>query len=79
MSQTDWVTLWAPVCAAEASNMSGITDAYEIYQHVCSSEVGTSISSRMGGVESLAKMFKDRRDKKKVQNDILQETYVIRF
>ena len=78
MSQTDWVTLWAPVCAAKASNMSGITDAYEIYQHVCPLEVGTSIGSGMGSVESLAKMFKDHRDEKEIQNDILQETYVIR-
>ena len=30
----------------------------------------------MGGVTSMAQMFKDRRDKKRVQNDILQEMYV---
>ena len=58
-------------------NNSGITDPYELYQHVHPSEVGSSIGSGMGGVESMAKMFKDRRDEKDVQNDILQETYVV--
>ena len=32
------------------------------------------IGSGMGGVMSMAQMFKDRRDEKQVQNDILQET-----
>jgi fatty acid synthase subunit beta len=40
------------------------------------SEVGTSLGSGMGGVTSMAKMFKDRRDEREVQNDILQETFV---
>ena len=40
-------------------------------------EVGTCLGSGMGGVTSMAKMFKDRRDEKEVQNDILQETCVI--
>ena len=74
VAQTDRVALWALVCAAEALNMSGITDPYELYQHMHPSEVGSSIGSGMGGMESLAKMFKDRRDEKEVQNDILQET-----
>lgn len=74
IAQTDCTTLWALVRAAEALNMSGITDPYELYQHIHRSEVGTSIGSGMGGMESLARMFKDRRDEKEVQNDILQET-----
>jgi fatty acid synthase subunit beta len=56
--------------------MSGITDPYELYKHVHPSEVGTSLGSGMGGTVSMAKMFKDRRDERDVQNDILQETYV---
>ena len=74
IAQTDRCALWALVCAAEALNMSGITDPYELYQHMHPSEVGSSIGSGMGGVESMAAMFKDRRDEKEVQNDILQET-----
>ena len=74
IAQTDRTSLWALVCAAEALNMSGITDPYELYKHMHPSEVGSSIGSGMGGMESLAQMFKDRRDEKEVQNDILQET-----
>lgn len=76
ISQTDRTALWTLVAAADALNTSGITDPYELYQHMHPSEVGTSIGSGMGGMESLAKMFKDRRDEKDVQNDILQETLV---
>ncbi|KAI6168120.1 hypothetical protein EDD17DRAFT_746406 [Pisolithus thermaeus] len=76
IAQTDRATLWALVCTAEALNMSGITDPYELYRHVHPSEVGTCVGSGMGGTESLAKMFKDRRDEKEVQNDILQETFI---
>jgi fatty acid synthase subunit alpha len=54
--------------------MSGITDPYELYKHIHPSEVGTSLGSGMGGVQSMAMMFQDRREEKEVQNDILQET-----
>ncbi|KIJ66907.1 hypothetical protein HYDPIDRAFT_174219 [Hydnomerulius pinastri MD-312] len=76
VAQTDRATLWALVCTAEALNMSGITDPYELYNHFHPSEVGTCVGSGMGGTESLAKMFKDRREEKEVQNDILQETFI---
>ncbi|TFK27788.1 fatty acid synthetase alpha subunit [Coprinopsis marcescibilis] len=76
IAQTDRATLWALVCTAEALNASGITDPYELYKHLHPSEVGTAIGSGMGGVTSMAKMFKDRRDEKDVQNDILQETFI---
>ncbi|KAF8071859.1 fatty acid synthase [Lyophyllum atratum] len=76
IAQTDRATLWALVCTAEALNMSGITDPYELYKHMHPSEVGTSVGSGMGGVTSMAKMFKDRRDERDVQNDILQETFI---
>ncbi|KAF7374647.1 Fatty acid synthase subunit alpha [Mycena sanguinolenta] len=76
IAQADRATLWALVCTAEALNMSGITDPYELYKHIHPSEVGTSLGSGMGGTVSMAKMFKDRRDEKDVQNDILQETFI---
>lgn len=56
--------------------MSGVTDPYELYKHVHPSEVGTSLGSGMGGMHSLSAMFKDRREEKDVQKDILQETSV---
>ncbi|OBZ65349.1 hypothetical protein A0H81_14665 [Grifola frondosa] len=76
IAQTDRMSLWALASAAEALNMSGITDPYELYQHMHPSEVGSSIGSGMGSMESLSQMFKDRRDEKEVQNDILQETFI---
>ncbi|CAE6487860.1 unnamed protein product, partial [Rhizoctonia solani] len=72
VSQTDRTALWALVCTAEALFMSGITDPYELYKHVHPSEVGSSLGSGMGGTQSLAAMFKDRREEKDVQKDILQ-------
>lgn len=75
-SQVDRATLWALVCTAEALNMSGITDPYELYKYMHPSEVGSSLGSGMGGMTSLQKMFKDRREEKEVQNDILQETFI---
>lgn len=74
IAQTDRTALWALVCAAEALNMSGITDPYELYKYVHPSEVGSSLGSGMGGMSSLAAMFKDRREEMDVQKDVLQET-----
>lgn len=56
--------------------MSGITDPYELYKYVHPSEVGSSLGSGMGGTQSIASMFKDRREEKNIQKDIFQETYI---
>ena len=56
--------------------MAGITDPYELYKYMHPSEVGTSLGSGMGGMSSLSKMFRDRREEKDVQKDILQETFI---
>jgi fatty acid synthase subunit alpha len=58
----------------EALVMSGVSDPYELYKYVHPSEVGTSVGSGMGGMHSLSQMFKDRKEEKDVQKDILQET-----
>ncbi|KAF8577776.1 fatty acid synthase [Ramaria rubella] len=76
IAQTDRTALWALVSTAEALVMSGITDSYELYKYVHPSEVGTSLGSGMGGMTSLAAMFKDRREEMDVQKDILQETFI---
>jgi fatty acid synthase subunit alpha len=54
IAQIDRSTLWALVCAAEALNMSGITDPYELYKHIHPSDVGNCVGSGMGGTESLS-------------------------
>ncbi|KJA22996.1 hypothetical protein HYPSUDRAFT_201793 [Hypholoma sublateritium FD-334 SS-4] len=76
IAQTDRTTLWALVSTIEALNASGITDPYELYKHMHPSEVGTALGSGMSGTVNISKMFKDRRDEKEVQNDILQETFI---
>jgi hypothetical protein len=67
-------TLRTLVCTAEALIMSGITNLYELYKHMHPSHLGNCVGSGMGGSESLAGMFSDRRLEKPVQSDILQET-----
>lgn len=74
VAQTDRTALWALVCTMEALINSGVTDPYELYKHIHPSEVGTALGSGMGGMQSLSAMFKDRREEKDVQKDILQET-----
>lgn len=76
IAQVDRTSLWALVCTAEALMMAGITDPYELYKYVHPSEVGSSLGSGMGGMSSLSKMFRDRREEKDVQKDILQETFI---
>lgn len=75
-AQVDRTSLWALVSVAEALMMAGVTDPYELYKYVHPSEVGSSLGSGMGGIVSISKMFRDRREEKDVQKDILQETYV---
>ncbi|GAA5987571.1 hypothetical protein JCM5350_006046 [Sporobolomyces pararoseus] len=72
----DRTSLWALVSVAEALMMAGITDPYELYKYVHPSEVGSSLGSGIGGIVSISKMFRDRREEKDVQKDILQETFI---
>ncbi|KAE8217656.1 hypothetical protein CF319_g8305 [Tilletia indica] len=76
VSQVDHTTLWVLVCVAEALAMSGISDPCELYEHDYISEVGISIGSGMGGMQSLSAMLHDRRNDIVVQKDILQETFI---
>lgn len=76
IEQVDPVTLFSLVCTVEALLCSGITDPYELYQHVHVSEVGNCIGSSMGGLSSLRKMHRERFIDKSVKGDILQETFI---
>ncbi|WVQ99902.1 hypothetical protein IAU59_007045 [Kwoniella sp. CBS 9459] len=76
VSQTDRTALWALTCTMEALIMSGVNDPYELYKYIHPSEVGTSLGSGMGGMHSMSAMFKDRREEKDVQKDVLQETFI---
>ncbi|RXK40210.1 hypothetical protein M231_02484 [Tremella mesenterica] len=76
IAQVDRTALWALTATMEALVMSGVTDPYELYKYIHPSEVGTSLGSGMGGMHSLSAMFKDRREEKDVQKDVLQETFI---
>ena len=76
ISQVDPTTLYTLVCTVEALLAAGITDFYEVYQYVHTTEVGNCIGSGMGGMKSSLNLFKDRFIDKPIQNDILQETFV---
>lgn len=72
----DRIGLWMIVCAAEALIMSGISDPYELYEHMHPSEVGNAIGSGMGGMQSLQSIFGERRAEKDPPKDVLQESFI---
>jgi fatty acid synthase subunit alpha len=76
ISQVDKLTLYNLVCTVEALLSAGVTDPYEFYQHIHTSDIGICIGSSLGGVSSLNAMFKHRLADKQVQSDVLQETYI---
>lgn len=76
ITQVDHVTLYALVTTVEALLASGITDPYEIYNHIHISEIGNCIGSGFGGAESLKGIFKGRYLDRPVQNDVLAESFI---
>jgi fatty acid synthase subunit alpha, fungi type len=76
ISQVDPVTLYTIVSTVEAFLSAGITDPYELYQHIHVSDVAICIGAGLGGVSSLHKMFKQRFMDRQVQKDILAETFI---
>ena len=76
ISQVDPVTLYALVSTVEAFLSAGITDPYELYQHVHFSDIGVCVGGGMGGVTSLHRMFKQRFLDRQVQKDVLAETFI---
>ncbi|KAJ2897754.1 fatty acid synthase alpha subunit Lsd1, partial [Coemansia aciculifera] len=76
VKQVDIVTCYALVATVEALVRSGITDPYELYQYFHVSEVGDTIGSGMGGMNSIQSVFKGRHLDNEVKNDALQETFI---
>ncbi|KAK2767662.1 3-oxoacyl-[acyl-carrier-protein] synthase [Arachnomyces sp. PD_36] len=75
-SQVDPTTLYALVSTVEAFLSAGITDPYELYEHIHVSEIGNCLGGGLGGQTSLHKMFKQRYLDRQVQKDILAETFI---
>ncbi|KAJ2807283.1 fatty acid synthase alpha subunit Lsd1, partial [Coemansia helicoidea] len=76
IKQVDMGTLYVLVATVEALVRSGITDPYELYQHVHVSEVGSTIGSGLGGGAALQDMYSRRSLEGGVQSDALQETLI---
>ena len=76
IAQVDPVTLYALVSTVEAFLSAGITDPYELYEHVHVSDMGNAVGTSLGGLKSLHDMFKQRFLDRQVQKDILAETFV---
>ncbi|KAJ1905625.1 fatty acid synthase alpha subunit Lsd1, partial [Coemansia sp. IMI 209127] len=76
VDQVDPITCFVLVATVEALVRSGITDPYEFYKYVHVSEVGNSMGSGVGGLNSNKLMYRERFFDKDVQNDVLQETFI---
>ncbi|KAJ2765938.1 fatty acid synthase alpha subunit Lsd1, partial [Coemansia nantahalensis] len=76
VKQADPVTLYVLVATVEALVRSGITDPYELYQHIHISEVGNTIGSGLGGAQALQDMFWNRGQDRETRSDALQETFI---
>lgn len=76
INQVDPVTLYALVSTVEAFLSAGITDPYELYEHIHVSDLGNAVGASLGGLKSLHEMFKRRFLDRQVQKDILAETFV---
>ncbi|PIA12744.1 hypothetical protein COEREDRAFT_67958 [Coemansia reversa NRRL 1564] len=76
LQQLDPVSIYTLVATVEALVRSGITDPYELYQHFHVSEVGNTIGSTIGGLQSLNGMFRGRNMENEVRVDGLQETLI---
>ncbi|KAJ2805521.1 fatty acid synthase alpha subunit Lsd1 [Coemansia helicoidea] len=74
--QADPVTIYALVATVEALVRSGITDPYELYQHIHVSEVGNTIGSTIGGLWAFQNMIYNRSLDKDISMDTLQETFI---
>lgn len=75
IASVDRITLFVLVCTVEALLSAGISDPYEIYQYIHTSQVGNCIGTGAGGIISLEKIHRGRSFEKPASQDILQETF----
>ncbi|OMH83907.1 Fatty acid synthase subunit alpha, partial [Zancudomyces culisetae] len=75
INQVDYLTLLTLVSTCDSLMRAGIEDPYEFYKYVHLTEVGNSVGSFVGGVESFLETCLGRLRDEDVQKDILQETF----
>ncbi len=76
ISQVDPVTLYALVAAVDALLSAGITDPFELYEHMDVSQLGNTVGGGMGGTTGLQALYKQRLLDRPVQNDVLADTFI---
>ncbi|KAJ2190938.1 fatty acid synthase alpha subunit Lsd1 [Coemansia sp. RSA 532] len=76
VKQVDPVTLFTLVSTVEALVRSGITDPYELYQHIHISEIGNTVGCAVGGSSAIQDVFGNRQLDKDVKSDIMQEVFI---
>jgi len=72
----DPASLYTLVCTMEALVSAGLSDPYELYEHVHVSEVGNALGGGMGGMRSLKRMFFDRKLDDDIPADTLAESFI---
>ena len=75
IASVDRITLYVLICTIESLLSAGISDPYEIYQYVHTSQVGNCVGSGAGGIISLEKIHRARAMEKPASQDVLQETF----
>lgn len=75
IASVDRITLFVLVCTVEALLSAGISDPYEIYQYIHTSQVGNCVGTGAGGIISLEKIHRGRSIEKPASQDVLQETF----
>ncbi|KAH9904934.1 hypothetical protein F4778DRAFT_780102 [Xylariomycetidae sp. FL2044] len=75
IAQVDPMTLYALVATVEAFLSAGITDSFELFDHMHVGDLGNAIGSALGGQRAYYAMFKERFLSRQVQNDVLAETF----
>ena len=75
IASVDRITLYVLICTIESLLSAGISDPYEIYQYIHTSQVGNCVGSGAGGIISLEKIHKARSMERPASKDVLQETF----
>jgi fatty acid synthase subunit alpha, fungi type len=76
VQQVDPVTLYTLCCVSEALLSAGITDPYELYNHIHVSELANCIGTGAGAMLASRGLYRDRFLDRPVQSDILSESFL---
>ncbi|KAE8402874.1 hypothetical protein BDV37DRAFT_284368 [Aspergillus pseudonomiae] len=76
VQQVDKTTLYALCCVSEAFLSAGISDPYDIYQHIHVSELANCLGTGGGPMKIIQNMYRDRFLDRQVRGDIILEHFL---